>query len=84
MIKWRSTPDGVLFAPPRGQAPACPPGFEVITGQTHMFAPELKCSYRELQKVECGCCHSIYKYYCQRDNCFKLRITCEKCDDKDE
>lgn len=82
MIQWRTTPNGVLYAPVRGQAPACPSGFEPIPGNDWAFYPEIVCQYREMQKLKIGCCNTTYSYYCRRDSKHQLQSTCRKCHDR--
>lgn len=81
MTDWRKTSNGVLFAPTRGRAPACPSGFEAVPGDKFSFHPEIRCQHREQRKLKVGCCGSCVAYYCYRDNEYKFQSICRVCED---
>jgi len=66
MIRWRQGSNGVLLAPSRGQAPACPCGYERVSGMNFQCQPAIECKYREARKTRQGCCHWYIVYYCHR------------------
>ncbi len=82
MTDWRHGPDGVLFAPARGQAPACPSGFEKVSGSNFQCQPEIICSQREAREIRQGCCGCHTVYYCHRDGSVKMYLTCKVCNGK--
>ena len=82
MINWRHGPDGVLLAPSRGQAPACPLGYERTPGDPYRFEPEIICQYREQKEIRCGCCKTTVTYYCHRDDKIKFQSACRRCHDR--
>ncbi len=83
MIDWHKTSDGVLFAPLRGRAPACPRGFEPVPGDDFRFHPEIRCQHREQRQLKLGCCNNCVAYYCHRDNSYKLQSICKVCHDRE-
>ena len=82
MIDWHTTSNGVLFAPARGKAPACPSGFEPIPGEVYSFHPVIICQHREVHKINRGCCKTCVAYYCHYYNCYVLQSKCRKCHER--
>jgi len=82
MIDWRTTPDGVLFAPARGKAPACPSGFEQVPGNKYSFHPIITCQHRQVHQIKRGCCKTCVAYYCQLKAKYQLQSICRKCNER--
>ena len=83
-MKFRQLNDGTIYVVHRGKPPACPEGYEQLSGDPYTFRPILHaCKDRVVRrsKSQCPTCGQN-ALWCNRNNRIVTRGDCKLCQQK--